>query len=352
MRKKIFAIVIASLFLLTSSIAFACGPFGCLDVDAKAGSAAIDCDARLIPNGGAFGISGAIGGAKAGADGFVFNGTVEGDVDAWGGGLTVTDAYRFNPHMGDKSIGVGSSSESYALTGAKLKIKVDPGYFGFGEVDGHLCGFAAQGTLNASGLIESPKYFDTEGFTGGIAGQGSIGGFSGGAFAVSGPDIKICRWKIDSKSGAGAGAEIAMSGGSYSESYRFVDWSGCGPGSTKTEGMGTVVGAYTNIESYGYDYDWDKGCSESGACLRGGYMVAGGAATKTVQDAPGCGGAKASAVGFYVGAGSLGTNYNGSAIGYSNTSVTTMNGMNGSINTASAGMSVTSKITHGCGQLD
>jgi len=265
--------------------------------------------------------------------------------------------------------------------------------FGFiptagGAVGGEISGFAAQGTLNGSALTESPKYFDTEGLTVGVAGQGSIGSFEGGAYALSGPDyttkewVRVgglykkcnpgqgCRTKFfkqyppqgqgwrkvkdiygcvtvnnDSKAGAGAGASITMWGGSYSESYRAVDWND----GTKTEIMGTNVGAYTNIESSGYNYDWDKGLGYADSNISGGWKAAGGVASVTIQDAPGIGGAIATATGVYAGSGPLNTNYAGSVHGGTYTSVTTVNGMNGSINSAGATMSVTSTVTGNSG---
>ena len=235
----------------------------------------------------------------------------------------------------------------------------------------------------------------SDGFTGGIAAQGSAGYIEGSADAevlgYSTPDRYVgedCNdkgkcsgyfiktkgenageirefdnkkdgknnWdylgveKIDGydvKAGAGAGAGIDMYGWSYSESYRAIDNFDGG----KTESMGTFVGAGTEVNSYGYDYDWDKGCiARSGARVDGGYIAAGGAATLTVQS-NGYGTAKAVAVGGYVGAGQLGSNYQGSAVGYSKTSITTLDGFNGSINSASAGMQVTSAASNGGRQL-
>ena len=311
--------------------------FGSLDISAFSYGGALDYDVKRIPNGIAGGISGAGGVAGADADGFIFNGLVEGEVSTIAGGLTTTDAYRFNPDIGDMSIGVGSYSQSYAITGADAKIKVDPERRGFGMASANIFGIAGQFTLNGSALWESPIYFDSTGFTGGVAGQGSIGWFSGDAFAMSFGD----RCWRDSKAGAGIGAEMEMGGYSFSESYRFVAWNG----DYTTEGMGTLVGAGTYVESYEYDYDWDRGRACSYADVDGGWVAAGGAASITIQDAPGIGGAEATAVGYYVGAGSLGTNFNGSIDGYTYTSVTTHNGMNGSINSAGAGMSVSSHVT-------
>jgi len=330
---------------LMSGAAFAGS--GELDIGANAFQAAGDADIQFIPNGMAGGLGGAIGVGHADADGFVLNGDVEGEVNVVGGGLTNTSAYKMhNPIPAfDKSIGVGSSSQSQGNAAADAKIKVDPARgFALGEVDAQICGFTAQGTLNGSGLIQSPIYFDTTGLTGGIAGQGSVGGFHGEAFAISGPDYGWCR-PVDSKAGAGMGAEITMVGSSFSESYRAVDWNPCT--GTKTELMGTNVGAATAVETSGYDYDWDKGLGYANADVDGGWIAAGGAASLTVQNAPGPGAACATAIGGYVGAGGLNTNFVGSANGGTYTSVTTVNGMNGSINTAGSSMAVTANTTHG-----
>jgi len=345
MKKLLVLSLVAAMAIFgTNAFADVIGGFGAA-VQAKSG--AVDFDAKLIPNGGAFGISGAGGLAAGQTAGGVFNGTVGGEVSVIGGGTTDKDAYQFNPDIdADKKIGVGSSTHNNAITGGSLKLNVDGGkYLSIGGAEGTIGGVAGQASLDASGLGKSPKYFSkTDGFTGGIAGQGSIGAFEGAAYVISGPDYKErdrCKsYWVDSKAGAGMGAEIEMIGRSYSESYRFVDWNN----GTKTEGMGTNVGAYTTVNSYGYDYDWDKGLAKAGAELDGGFAAAGGAATMTVQGNQ-YGTAKAIAVGAYKGHGSLDTNYEGSAVGYSSTSVTTIYGAKGSINSASAGMQVTSKIS-------
>ena len=344
MKKGLFTSCIMAIAIISFMVvpAFAGGwNFGTLDIETKAGAAAIDSDFKTIPNGAAFGVSGATGKAKADANGFVLNGTVEGEVDALGGGLTVTDSYRLhNPVSGvDASIGVGSSSTSQANTAASVKIKVDPDRHGFGVVDADISGFAAQGTLNASGLKESPIYANgTTGFTGGISAQGSVGGFEGDAWAMSGPDYRGWCRPVDSKAGAGMGAEITMVGGSYSESYRFFDKDG----NITTTGMGTNVGAFTTVTSHGYDYDWDRGLACSDADVNGGFKVVGGAASITKQNAPGTGVAVAKALGVYSGSGRLGSTYNGSAVGYTHTTVATVDGMKGSIVSSGAGMKVTS----------
>jgi len=337
--------------------------FGAYDIEARTYDGAIDYDHQHIPNGFAGGISAAGGFGQATSEGFIFNGMVEGEVNTFNGGVTRTNSYRFNPGIGDKSIGVGSSSDGSAITSADAKIKVDPDgklIFGFiptagGAADARIKGIAGQGTANVSGLTGSPKFgWESDGHTGGIAVQGSVGGFEGEAYALSGPDYTKkwyhktgkCRghWHrddIDSKAGAGMGAEVAMQGGSTSESYRYIDWFDGG----KTEGMGTNVESWTNVQSSGYAYDWDKGLSTSNANLNGGWVAGGFAASKTHQE-----NASASAKGYYFGAGQLGTNYQGSAIGGTYTNVTTFEGYKGSFQGAGANMSVTSRQGSGNNQ--
>ena len=112
-----------------------------------------------------------------------------------------------------------------------------------------------------------------------------------------------------------------------------------------TEGMGTNVGAYTTVSSYGFEESRSCGClSGASTYLDGGWQAVGGANSVTIQTNP-TGAAMASAVGVYSGSGNLGTGFNGSAVGYTNTSMTTLNGYTGSINTASAGMKLTSTVS-------
>jgi hypothetical protein len=76
--------------------------------------------------------------------------------------------------------------------------------------------------------------------------------------------------------------------------------------------------------------------------LTGGWQAAGVASAKTIQVSNG-GIAKAEANGSYSGAGSLGCNFEGSAVGGTQTSATTVQGYNGSIMTSSAAMKVSAK---------
>lgn len=270
-------------------------------------------DFQTIPNGIAGGIAVGKGSADADAAGFAWKGSVGGNVSAVAGGLAETGAYTFHPSGHALSIGVGSFSQTFAD----------------GDADGRACQLTTNGSL--LGASSPPLHFwDSEGFTAGIAGQASKARF----------DLDVDVYG-DAK--AGAGAEIKMWGNSYTESYRYIDFAG----NKKSEGMGSNVGAFTTIESFGYRYE-DDGCWRyADADLHGRYNVVGGAATMTVQKINN-GTAKATAVGFYTGSGHLGSSYTGSAKGYSYTRATTIRGMSGSVMSAGAGMQVTSIGNHNC----
>ena len=363
MKKRIFISLIASIFLMTgvafaglnssgdsgSAIGFGGYNIGTFDI-----GGGYMMDGKSIDNGFAGGIGAGGGIAGTDAQGLILNGSVEGEVTSVAGGFGRTNVYRLSKYdvfdcgsAPDKFIGVGSRSDAYAITGASFKIKVDPaGEFptAGGGTTASMFGVAGQGTLNVSGVGSSPlEDWKTEGFSGGIAAQGSVGGFVGGGYAISGPDCRCHCWRVDSKAGASADAEIEMSGYSISESYRFMN----DDGAYHTEGMGTRVAAGTDVTSYGYDHDRDNGLATSDSCLKGGFIAAGGVAAKTVQVLPGSGLATAHAVGMYAGAGTLGGNFSGSANGYTNTSITTLSGMNGSISSSSAGMYVSTVGTSG-----
>jgi hypothetical protein len=144
----------------------------------------------------------------------------------------------------------------------------------------------------------------------------------------------------DSYAGAAAGGEILMGGYSDSQSVRFIDFDG----NYVTEGLGTYVRAGSNVESYGYQYDYDRGLGYADADLSGGYIVAGGAAARTIQTTN-TGMATAQATGAYVGKGELNCNFRGSVEGQTFTTVTRAAGMNGTISHSEAAMSVTAIST-------
>lgn len=411
MKKFFVSMLVAGLLMFSgSAMADMSGGPGAFIINADANSVPVgSCDIATLPkhSGMAFGVGGAVGTAGADAFGGIImgGGTVSGYVTSNSAAFVTVDediASRwYNPVPGaDKSIGVKSRTTAIGNTGASVDVTVDlAGGFGMGTTMGSISGFAAQGTLNGSIVGKSPLsgWTETEGFSGGIAGQGSAGGFVGGAFVLSigmdtedsyyrsqcndrgkctgyfvktnGKNAGEVRWFDNKKpreenpnweylgsekregndinANAGANAQINMDGGSYSGSYRYInDIDG-----SHTEGMGTEVGAWTNVESYGNSYEDINGCglSIAEAGVEGGYMVAGGAATHTYQTLPDGSSASASAVGFYAGSGVLGDSFTGSVEGYSSTSMTTVSGMKGSASMSSAGMSVTT--TSGDGQL-
>jgi len=298
--------------------------FGKFKAGSFAASGAIDGDLLVIPFAATGGISGAGGVAGSAGHGFIVNGKGGVDTYARAGGLTDTDSYIFQTGH-DLSIGVGTQSSSLAVTEASNKVGVK-GMFGAAE--GGMFGIAAQGSLVGSGLTTNPWFMDSKGVTYGVSGQGSIGGFYGDNDAF----VFFGKAKAETEAG------IRMEGWNKAESYRFVEFDG----PAKTEGMGSIVGSETNIESFGNARDRDCGlCAHADADLRGGYIAVGGAKTMTIQSGPGI--AVAGAKGGYIGAGTLGTNFEGAAHGYSGTSITTVQGYKGSINSASAGMKVTAQ---------
>jgi len=323
MKKLLFALIIVGLiFAGTPAFSFDVSQ-GDLGTGAIAGGGAVDFDTKtthwiLGGNGGAFGVSGAGGVAGAQAFGKVLWGDASANLYATGGGLTQTDAYNVYFPKGFLSIGVGSSSSNEAVAGAGSQIAAKAF---IGGVETTIGGAAGQGTLNGSYMTEPIWGFSSEGKTFGIAGQGSVGAFAGGALAPTlfwfGTDAEI-------------GATIHMLGASGSESYRYAEY--LGDGAWK-EGFRTDVMAQTLVETDGTD---------SGlAFVEGGFVAGGGAKTVTVQT-NNYGGAAAFATGHYSGSGQLGDNYSGHAIGYSETSSIQVKGMKGSINSAAAGMSVSS----------
>jgi len=325
--KKLSIVFIIAGFMAMFTVQAIAGGHGSLSIEVNAGSYEIDGDSARIPNGGAFGISGAVGKAKGKTTGYAENGTVTGNLIINGGGTTTTSAYRFHPGIGDRSIGVGSASDGYAHTSGDLYVDTIPGGFASsGSAGGHIAGSAAQGTFNASRIGESPIFFSTDGESKGFAAQGSVGNFIGAAHTGH----SCC---FNGKPGF-ASASIDMNGGSYSESYRFVDYN---HGSI-TEGMGTNVGAYTEVNTAGHS-------SRHNGFVAGGFVAGGAVGAKTVQADNFGGGAVAKANGVYYGDGSLNNNYTGSANGGTMTTVTTFRGYNGAINSASADMTVTS-VSH------
>jgi hypothetical protein len=319
MKKNLFAVLFMAVCLATAPAMAAS-----FNIGANSFAPGADIGFAAIPNGGAFGGGIGVGAATADADGFVLFGGTSGNVSTGATGLVDHNDGRFNPHMGDRSIGVYSETAAAGAASAHIDVHVN-GFLGAADADA--AGFAAQGTMDVSGLSESPRYFDSNGNTAGIATQSAFGGFgmNAGAGVIIG------------SAGAGAGASVNLEGSSYSRSYRAVDWNSTG----KTEVMGTNVGAQTFATINGGGGGGGNGLATGGAGVVGGFVAGGNVASMTTQNLDG-GTANAVATGSYSGGRPLNGTYAGSATGYTQTSATHVWGTNGSVMTSNAGMSVTS----------
>jgi len=237
----------------------------------------------------------------------IAGGTASAELVTRGGGLTKTEAYKINENG---FVGVGSASDSIAVTEARLQLSS----FGIAAAEGCFFGVAGEGSANGSIMFN-------HGVTVGVAGQYGAGYIAGGALTAL-----VGKADID--------AGIDINGQSYSESYKgtFVN------GQSTTQVLGSNVGAFTEVNSWGSQ----EYCGLSGGFLSGGWQAGGLAAAHTVQVVNG-GVASASAVGSYSGSGPLGCNFEGSAVGGTQTSATTVSGYNGAIMTSSASMKVTAK---------
>ena len=331
--KKLFSVLSIMLLglMLCGTPSMACdGPdchaSGNFNIDVIVVGGGVDVDGKLIPGGtaGGIGVAGGVAGGEAageftslkiGRETIAF-GSSEANIGVTAGGATNTEAYSYNPNGFDLGIGVGSRTDSFGVVDGHL----DGRATGLAYSVGGIAGIAGEGSLDGSIVFGSPlSVWDSKGVSYGLAGQGAYGGFvgDGGALAAGSYEVE---------------AGIEMSGTTYSESHRGIIFNQ----GNKTEVMGSNVGSFTQVTSYSFT---DRSCIGT-ASVAGGFEAAGFAKSGTVQTVPG-GFATANAVGSYSGSGELGCNFNGSAVGYTQTSATTFNGMNGSIMSSSAGMKVT-----------
>lgn len=297
--------------LLTLAMVFFMANIGFAESDSASGSGWFDIgvDAEQSVSGGGltgssvddgYAMSGYVANGEAKSDaseGVFFWREASGDVGATGGALGTSQEIGIdNPDM------VGSYSFSQGITGGS----VNTDSYGLGFAGGEMSGSTFEGTGAISSLgVENGN---TVGITGQMA-YGSFSGFSGSAFGWGSVDTS---------------AHIDVSGESYSVSTRKV--------TENYTGIRTDVHSSTELSS-----------GKTG-CASGGWNIGGVASTVTSQNAPGGNGnAHASATGSYHGTGNLGDNYTGSATGYSQTSTTEVEDLDGSVNRASAGMEVHSK---------
>ena len=309
-----------------------CSAEGNFAINTFAAGGGLDLHGALITkgypvSGAAGGISAAggigIGDASGSFESFTFGrrhpititlGGAGAELESRGGGrVMVDDAGTFNPYVGDKSVGVYSHSNTVATTAGNLKVNAVGAAYSAGIIGGA----AGQVSLDGSVITGSPKYpWKSDAVSFGLAGQGSAGAFLGLAGTGLYGDAEV-------------GAFINMGGNTYSRSYRAIDGN--------TEIIGSNVGASTWVVS---DSHVDTNGLAFGA-IEGGWVAGGVAASGTFQATP-YGVAKAGAFGAYSGSGELGCDFNGSAVGYTQTTATQTPDYRGSIMTSSSGMQVSS----------
>ena len=214
----------------------------------------------------------------------------------------------------DKAKGVGSNSHAVAVTAGNLTVNAKGLAYSTGVIGGAAGQFTADGSIvGPSPLVSQWK---SNGISAGVAAQGSVGGFIGGAGTFGYGDADI-------------GADITMNGWTGSTSYRAIKGD--------TEIMGTNVSARTMVVSNSHV---DTNMLAAG--FVGGGWVAGGVAKSGTVQTTDYGFANAGAFGTYSGSGNLGSSFNGSAIGFTQTTATQTPGYRGTIMTSSAGMQVSS----------
>jgi len=335
MKKLFIGLMVAGLIMFGTN-AFAtdcngpeCSAEGNFAINTFAAGGGLDLHGVLLTRGG--GLSGAAGGiSAAGGIGFgeaegeftsfrffgrtITLGSAGADLYSRGGGeVLIDDAGTFNPHIGDKSIGVYSHSNTVATTAGGLSVNAKGLAYSAGVIGGAAGQFSADGSI----ITGSPKYpWKSDAVSFGVAAQGSAGAFLGGAATGLYGDAEV-------------GANIDMYGDTYSESYRAIDGN--------TEIIGSWVSARTMVTSDKYV----DSNAFAGGFVEGGWVAGGLAASGTFQ-ATDYGVAKAGAVGAYGASGELGCDFNGSAVGYTQTTATQTPGYRGSIMSASSGMQVSS----------
>lgn len=271
--------------------------FASIDVSAQAAGSGLDFDLELVWGKGVTqGFAKASGNGEAGAQGSTENGIVFGDVTATGGGLAGVDTFVDTVPNTDSSFVIGTNSTAFSAFGGS----VDIGVSGNGAVSGYANGSGTQITEAASAVGRGAN----ESF--GVTAQGSMGGFEGTV-------------EIEARDRTFLDGSGEMTGYSYSNSYNYTN--------DGTVGYGTNVGSGTEV------------------ITNTGFGAGGMAMTETAQR-NGSGVASSSAKGTYSGSGS-GVNFNGSSVGYTGTTLTTLQGMNGTIATGTAGMKSTATISGG-----
>lgn len=403
--RKLFAIILTAAFVFAGSYAMAdcygpdCFGSGDFSIDTYAGDSAFDYDSIWSRFGYASGYSEGEGFSQGWADGYVYNGDASGMLMSRGGGLAGSNAYTFDPGLGDLSKGIGSSSFARGETAGSIDLTATGP--GFGHATGWFYGSASEYTGDYSNGW-TPNWFVADGYSYGSAGQSASGSIDGWAdvyahgqtgdyewvdqsetceddrcpagyyrkdknpqspqygriqYFRNGHPVHSSEWTYvgqrpvwvftDATAAAGASAGINMFGSSYSETYGFV----YEEDGMRAEGLGTNVGANTHVRSYGDRYADSDGYAYASSGYYGSWRASGGAYSMTDMYTDN-GFASASAFGSYYGSGSLNCDFDGSANGFTYTTATTFDGLNGSIMEAGAGMSVSARTTYNGGGID
>jgi hypothetical protein len=281
--KKLFVVFFMVASLVFAGNAFACeGEFcsgtGNFDLEVTPYNGGIDGALKTTYKGIALGggLAGGIADNDSSANGFNFDSY--GSIYSKAGGAVGAKSFEwwdFGP--GYIEHGIGTKTNSIAVVQSDMYTTIDPGKFIAGaEAHGDFSGIAGQVTGNAS-LLGSAPIFENKGVTGGLAVQGSVGYIQGGYSIGAGPDFYRCWSLKDQYAGADLGAGVFMEGFSQSHSWRGVEKDG----DMRTEFMGTRTIVETDIESYGYDHNWDGAGTFSDwsySHVNGGFIAGGLAA--------------------------------------------------------------------------
>ncbi len=302
MKKFLFSLFVLVFSLILANPTSACKPWdpGCetgLNIEAQAYqgiTGGSELEKKKYGTSGSY-LSEGFGHSWLSSDGDPFSA----EVNALGGAFGNSDSYKFSWENGK---GVGTITQAEAMSGADLSVTSDSEGKFKGGLSGGINLYSGADSWYG-GTTENPTTF-------GFSGQVITGEFSGDVYRTN-------------KCGYEMSAYINAQASNVSESYGYkVDGDGW-----QVKGFGSTVESHTALQS------------GSTGPVSGSWEVEGIAATASLQTY-GDGFAGASALGTYSCSGNLGQNFTGYAVGGTNTSITTFDGMHGSINKSQAYMSV------------
>lgn len=277
-----------------------------LDVGTNAGESADDYKENVGDN---YGSAGQFSGEANAFSQMEADGpNVEGHVYSTGGVLGYTETFDLDIEGGD---GVGAYSETYGLAEAGM---MSPG--------------GLEGTFSGSFGFDMNIENSAGSYYGGTSTDPDTFGLATQEFCAVG-GLEVQGDYANYPDGFEASGAVEFQSDAYSHSYGYTNQED----GVKTIGKGSLVESTMTMES---TMDTPEGQAD------GMWSASGGVATETNQ-ADDLGYANAVAIGEHSASGSIGENYYGEMSGYSNTSMTTFDGMVGGINRSEAGMSVQSR---------